>query len=347
MRKYGICLLLMAAVLLQSAAFAAPEWTGSVVSGRTFAVYAAYGGTVSELFAEVGDALQAGDALLQLSGEKVYAPCDGTVSAVFAGAEDNADTAVEKYGAAMAIEPTEKFLVYVTAEEQFFADDTRRVSLGETVYLRCTEDSTHRGFGRVIEADGLEYTVEIDGGQFSNGEVVYAGLQEGFTKSQRAGIGTVLAAEAVSVSATGMVVRTHIGAGEPVEAGQLLMETAGGVFNGTEWNDGLLSLNEGGIVLSVNVSVGDTVEQGQLVAVVADAADLYVEISLPEEDIAWLPEQTQTRLQIEDGMAMDGEVVFSSRVADDNGCYAVLIRPTDCAGLRLGQTVCARLPEDN
>ena len=210
MRKIWLSALL-AALLLQSAALAETELTGTIAAGRTFAVLAAYGGTVSNVAVQAGDALDVGDVLMTVAGEKVYAAQDGVVTGVFADEGDDASAMAERYGAAVVIAPERKFTVYMTAEEEFRTTDSNRIALGETLYLRCKEDGTHRGVGVVTEADGLTYTIECMGGEFSNGEVVYAARQQSVKKAERVGIGTVVAAGAEQISASGVEIgRAHV-----------------------------------------------------------------------------------------------------------------------------------------
>ena len=324
MKKRYLAWLIAVLMLWQPAALAAETWSGSVVQGTQIAVRAAYGGTVDDVHLQAGDVARAGDTILTLSGEKIYSPWNGTVTALFAGEGDDAAYATERWGAAAMIAPREKFLVYMTVDEQYNLSDTRRISLGQTVWMRCAKDGTHRGFGVVIDAEGTEYTVEVTGGQFSNGEVVYAGLREGYYKSERVGTGTVLAAEVRPVEGSGTVVRSCIAEGDSVERGQLLMEVAGGVPTGAAWNNGSVAADAAGVIVSVNVSKGDTVQQGDVVAVIA--ADTLVETVLPEEDLTLLREGDPVRLVWEDGEGM-GEVIFISHMADENGDFQVLIRP--------------------
>ena len=81
-RKFSALLLAML-LLVQCAALAEAEFSAAVAAGRTFAVYAAFGGKVTEVLAAEGDVLEADGALLKMSGEKIYAPVDGTASAVY------------------------------------------------------------------------------------------------------------------------------------------------------------------------------------------------------------------------------------------------------------------------
>lgn len=338
---------LLAALLLQPAALAETELTGTIAAGRTFAVTAAYGGIVSGVAAQVGDALAAGDALLTVAGEKVYAAQDGVVTGVFAAEGDDASAAAERYGAAIVIAPERKFTVYMTAEDEFRAEDSNRIELGETLYLRCKEDGTHRGVGVVTAVNGLTYTIECTGGEFSNGEVVYAARQQSVNKAERVGIGTVVAAEAEPISASGVVVRCHVSAGDAVEAGQLLLETAAGDLSGANWNGGALAAAEAGIVTEMAVQTGENVSAGQVIAVMADPDDLCVQVSVPETDIALAREGAQAMLTLESGAEIAGTVEFLSYLADDDGAYPAVIRvdamPADA---RIGQSVRVTLTED-
>lgn len=324
MRKW--CTMLLALALLTPSAYAETELTGTVEAGRTFAVYAAYGGTVDAVYAQAGDLLSADDVLLTLSGEKIYAPLDGVATAVFAGEGDDASAATARYGSAIVIEPRQKFTVYMTAEEDYNISDTRRMSVGETIYLRCSEDGTHRGVGIVTAVEGLTYTVEIIGGQFSNGEVVYAGRVEGFVKSQRVGVGTVIASEIRQISADGTVINCCVSAGEAVESGQLLMEVAPGTPCGSCWNGGEVTPGEAGIVTAISVQQGGSVEQGQVVAVLADPEDLIVEVNVSEDDLPLIAEGDAVTVWLKDEIATAGIVEQISHMLNEDGAYTAVVR---------------------
>ena len=324
MKKW--CMLLLAAALLMPAACAETELTGTVQAGRTFAVQAAYGGTVVDIAAQTGDLLAADDVLLTLSGEKIYAPLDGVATAVFAGQGDDASAMTQRYGSAVAIESKQKFTVYMTAEESYNVSDTKRMSVGETIYLRCSKDGTHRGVGVITAVDDLTYTVEITGGQFSNGEVVYAGRVEGFVKSQRVGIGTVIASDVQQISADGTVVNCYISAGDSVESGQLLMEVATGTPCGQDWNGGAVAPGEAGIVLSLSAQQGGSVQQGQVVAVLADPEDLRVEVDVSEADLPVIAVGDTVTICLADETGATGCVEQISYMLNDNGAYTAVIR---------------------
>ena len=343
MRKWCMALLMLA--LLTPAASAETELTGAIVAGRTFVVQAAYGGTVAAVSASEGDWLAGGEALLTLSGEAVYAPLEGTVAAVYAAQGDDASAMTQRYGAAIAVEPKQKFTVYMTAEEEYRADDSQRIALGETLYLRCKADGSHRGVGIVTSVENLTCTIQCTGGQFSHGEVVYAGRTEDFAKSQRVGIGTVVAAETQSIVADGTVVNCYVSAGDWVEAGQLLLETASGTPCGADWNGGAVSAGAEGIVVSLSVQPGERVSQGQVVAVLADPEDLRVMVSLSEADLSQIAVGDAVSVRLADEREVSGSVESIAYAQDENGMYQAEIQLSEpLADAKLGQSVAVELP---
>lgn len=330
-------MLALALLLLPCGALADGE--GKVTAARSFAVTAAYGGTVTAVSAQAGDWVSAQDVLATLTGEKVFASRDGVVAKVFAGAGEDASAASEAYGAALAVEPVNRFTVYVTAEEAYDSADTRWISAGETLYMKCTKDGTHRGVGIVTQVDGLTYAILCIGGEFSNGETVYVYRDSAYSASQKVGEGTAIATDVDEYAAEGTVVNSCVADGDAVEAGQLLMETVSGAPCGADWDGGQVRAGTDAIVLSVAVSEGDGIEQGQTVALLCAPGDLQVEFSLSEGELSEVAEGREVTVTFEDGTACAGTIEQISYVQNDAGGYTACVALKDPPeGLKIGQT---------
>ena len=331
------------AMLLLCPLAARADGEGVVTAGRTVAVTAAYGGTVAEVSARAGDRVAAEDVLATLAGERVFAGRDGTVARVFAAEGDDADAATELYGAALAVEPVNRFTVYATAESGADSAQTRWISAGETLYMKCAADGSHRGVGVVTQVDDMTYTILCTGGTFSNGEVVRIYRDRAYSSAQKVGEGTVIATEADAYAAGGTVVRCCVSDGDAVEAGQLLMETASGTFSGADWNEGRILAGTDAMVLSLAVQPGDGISQGDVVALICAPEDLQVEFSLSETELADVRAGDGVTVALEDGAECAGTVERILYAPDEAGGYVACVRLEEAPEqLRIGQSVSVR-----
>ena len=67
-------------------------------------VYAPVGGVVEEMPVEAGQKVTADTVIAKIRTTRVYAPEDGTVTAVYGQPGDSAEAVAEKYGAVMYLE---------------------------------------------------------------------------------------------------------------------------------------------------------------------------------------------------------------------------------------------------
>jgi multidrug efflux pump subunit AcrA (membrane-fusion protein) len=196
-------------------------YTGEVVAAREVSVLAPSDGTVESYAVQLGERIEAGALIATYETEKVYATGDGTVAAVWAKEGEEID------GALVEVEPIGKYTVYCTVDGGYAAADNYFVHAGETIYIKCTEDGTHRGTGTVTSVDGAEYMVTTTGGEFYVGETVYLYRDADFTYSEKIGVGTLIYSDNTVYEADGAVIRLHVQAGDRVERGQLLYEILG------------------------------------------------------------------------------------------------------------------------
>ena len=222
--KKAIVFLAACALLMPGlTAFAADSgvFTGSVVATEQVNVLAPCDGTLAQVDWMEGASVSEGDVIATYETEKVYATGDGTVTAVWPEAGEEID------GTVLEIEPIAKYTVYCTTDDAYSSEDTLMVHAGETVYIKCTEDGTHRGTGVITQIDGTEYTVETTGGEFFVGETVYLYRDADFTYTEKIGIGTLIYSDNIQYDSDGTVVALHVAAGDYVERGQLLYEVLG------------------------------------------------------------------------------------------------------------------------
>ncbi len=327
MLKRWICLL--AALLGLATPALAEVWAGTTVALETVPVLAEEAGTAAAVDAVVGQRVEAGDALVELKADRAFASQDGTVSLVEAQAGETAN------GAVLEIAPVERYTVHCTVDKAWQSAASTLVHAGETLYMKCTADGTHRAVGIVSQIDGSEYRVLTLGGELYVGETVYLYRDADFTASERVGIGTVVVSDTERYEASGTLTRLCVEAGDAVERGQLLYEVGGGTIASTE----------AGILADISCQPGDPVSKGQIVATLVPEDAVGVEIAVDEAAVNRIAVGDSAQLILagrEDEAAVPGTVV-EIRDSGEAGTYAVILRYASPEALPLGMSVEARL----
>lgn len=326
MRKTLTILLL--ALLLGCSALA-EVYEGATAAMDTVTVTSEVSGALRTLNAHVGDRVQAGQALMELRGKRTFAAQEGSISLV------NAEEGEKVEGSVLELAPLERYLIHCTVEKAYQSSQSTLVHSGETVYVRCTSDGTHRAIGTVTQIDGKEYRVLTVGGELYIGETVYLYRDADFTTAQRVGIGTVVANDTQVYEATGKLTKLYVDEGDTVERGQLLYETNGGSVNASVT----------GIVTSLSVQPGDAVEEGQAVAEIVPDGSVCVEIRVEESEASRIHVGQSAELALAgegDERAFSGTVIGSAWMSEDD-TYTVRILPEEGVTLPLGMSVTVRL----
>lgn len=322
----------VALLLLSLSALAMPAmaqvYPGTTVALSSEAVVSEISGVLESLEVRAGQRVAAGQALASLAAEKTFAAQDGTVLLIEADVGDTVS------GEVLALAPLERYTVYCSVDKAYQSAQSTLVHSGETAYVKCTSDGTHRAVGVVTQIDGDTYRVLTLGGALYVGETVYLYRDADCTAAQRIGIGTVVSSDAQAYEAEGELTLLRVSEGDSVERGQLLYATGGGK----------ISAPAGGIVTSLSCQPGDAVQKDQVIAEIVPDGEVGVEIQVDETAAATLQIGSAARLifagQEED--AVRGTVVEVSAIAD-SGDYAVRIRPETDAALPLGMSVEARI----
>ena len=325
-----LTILLLTLMLTASALAEAYEGTTALLS--TAVVTARASGIVQSLDVEVGSHVQAGKAMASLKPERVFAAQDGSISLVNAREGDRID------GTLLELMPLERYLVYCTVSKAYQSAESTLVHSGETVYVRCTTDGSHRAVGVLTEIEGEEYRVVTLGGELYLGETVYLYRSDTFAASQRIGIGTVVSNETQGYEAIGTVSRLLVGEGDEVERGQLLYEI----------NGGTIEAPVSGIVTAMEVSAGEAVDEDQVVAEIVPDGQVCVEIHVGETEASSFSRgQRVTLTQAFDAResTFGGTVIDSEWLAED-ALYTVRILPDADTSLPLGMSVTVRTQED-
>ena len=146
--------------------------TGAVEAARTVDVTAPFSGVLLPFDVEAGDRVEAGEALLCMDTTKVYAPFDGTLSAVFAGEGDDADAFTARYGGLASLEPAERLTLDCTAYGAYDDAEHKIVHVGETLYYKNATGDKVTGTGRVVAVTAEGFQVEVLTGEPEVGQRV-------------------------------------------------------------------------------------------------------------------------------------------------------------------------------
>ena len=317
------------ALLLLAAPALAEVYEGRTVALSTTAIVARASGVLEKSDIQVGKRVEAGETLAELRSDRGFSSQDGSVTLIYAQEGESVS------GSLLEIMPVERYTVYCTVDRAYQSVESTLVHAGETVYIKCTADGTHRAVGVITQIDGEEYRVLTVGGELYVGETVYLYRDEDFTAAQRVGIGTVVVSDTQACEAEGKLTRLLVSEGDYVQRGQLLYELDGGS----------LLAEAGGVVTSVNVQPGDRVQEGDIVAEMVAGDAIGVEIQADETAVAGIQIGSAARMIFsgrEDEEAVNGTVVGISAIAD-SGQYSVRIQPETGAALSLGMSVEVRI----
>lgn len=268
----------LAAVLLSvCVAFAVPAMakeesralllTGTVECLEVEAIKAPFSGAIKPFSLRAGDKVSTGDTLFEVETKTLYAPMAGTVGAVYAGDGDTASIVTQRYGALLAIDPVNRFIVQCNTRTGYDSANTRDVRVGTPVWLKTAEGDKRTGEGWIISVSGSTFTVEVTGGDLLFDDNVYVYNNAEMLNKQKLARGLVSAVAPVNVSGTGTVIKTMVSRGDTVKAGDPLLsyipdELADGVPSGE------IKAVKNGVVQSVQITQGAQASKDQVLAYV-------------------------------------------------------------------------------
>ena len=322
---------------------------GTVGCGQAIVQYAAAGGALNDVSVEVGSFVQTGDTVATLTSKRVYAPCDGTVEAVFAFEGHSASEATNRYGGALSIAPENRYMIYASTKYAYESLRTTNAFVGETVYMCCTADGTHRGTGTVTKIDGETLYIEATGGAFYNGETVYIYMEDDYENTDKLGKGTVVARTGEMVSAEGEVLRLWVNPGDFVEKGQLLFETLTALPDDQQADALTLIASSEGYVAAVYAEEGSDIEKDAPLLAICPQERLTVTVQVSEMDINSLRigDSCMIRVELsENTLEVPGSIQaisFLPVVQEDGSVFfEATIQPNDTTGMIPGMTAAVR-----
>ena len=345
-RRMAALLLALLLAGLQGAALAESlSLEGTVIAADPVLVSAPIGGTVAEVFPEAGQAVSAGDALCRLETTKIYAMEDGTVTGIFGQPGDDAETVAGIYGAVLYIQGSVRYRLSASLEQAYASADTKKVTVGEKVYLAGRTSTDRKGEGRIISVDDSSYTVEVTKGTFFPKDSVDVYRDKAFSYNRKLGRGTISLVNPTAVTAAGAIVNIAVKDGDAVTRGQLLMETLEGSYDGLVSTGDTVTAPADGVVASLSATQGASLQKGAEVAVIWPTATVRAEFQVPEENRGSIrvgDAVTIELMNLDDAVTYRGRVVFVSAVAtegEESSTYRALAEFTPDDAVAFGMQV--------
>lgn len=270
-----------AALTLTASCALAATADAKIVAPNTEKITAPFAGTLLPFDYETGDSVSAHETLFTLDTTPVYATQAGTVSAVFASVGDDASGVAAHYGALAVIEPKNALYIDASTDQAYNDADNRYIHAGETLYLKLGND---KGTGVVTSVSGKKYTVEILSGSFDVDDTVRCFRESTTPSDSEVGRGKVTRYADVQVNAnSGRIAAVHVKPGDTVEVGDLLFEL---VDAQSEKNASRsIAASKDGVITSMNTASGAQVYRGQLLCEVADLSTLELSAEVDELDL--------------------------------------------------------------
>ena len=270
-----------AALTLTASCTLAATADAKIVAPNTEKITAPFAGTLLPFDYETGDSVSAHETLFTLDTTPVYATQAGTVSAVFASVGDDASGVAAHYGALAVIEPKNALYIDASTDQAYNDADNRYIHAGETLYLKLSND---KGTGVVTSVSGKKYTVEILSGSFDVDDTVRCFRESTTPSDSEVGRGKVTRYADVQVNAnSGRIAAVHVKPGDAVEVGDLLFEL---VDAQSEKNASRsIAASKDGVITSMNTASGAQVYRGQLLCEVADLSTLELSAEVDELDL--------------------------------------------------------------
>lgn len=323
---------------------------GTVVAIRSAAVLAPASGVVQEVLVQPGDSVNAGEAVAALMETVTYAEISGVVR-VCGEVGENAETVVSRSGAVVYIEPEVCYTISASTKNAYELLANKIIVLGETVYVRSTNDTTRTGVGRVTAISDSSYTVEVSEGNLAVSDSVYLYRSSDYAATSRIGKGTATYCYPVAYTGTGALSRIMVEDGAAVSKGTPLFATVGtaAAFSGS------VTSAVSGTVATVDVTPGTAVEAGALVATVYPADATRLEILADEYDLRHISVGMDVTLTFANGVTAQGRVESISGVpyvsgtteedSDDTVYFPVYVTFQTDAPIAFGMTARVTIAE--
>ena len=268
---------------------------GLIISVRVIASYevalkAPASGNLMPFVLRAGDTVKAGDTLLTVEPQKVYAEADGTVAAIYAQAGDSADAAAERYGSVLVIERVDRYEVKANVRSGYNSTINRNPYVGTRVYLRSANEK-YFADGLITAVDGKNITVAVIGGDLIFTEDVKIYRTPDYRNSSLLARSSLSVVAPVTAAASGTLISMDVKVDDPVKAGDLLFTYVPDVLEPARRgrSDATSVKAETDLIISdIIVSQGAGVQEGQSLIIAYPAREFQLSGQVEEADLPLL-----------------------------------------------------------
>jgi multidrug efflux pump subunit AcrA (membrane-fusion protein) len=251
-------------------------------------VFAPVGGQLNPFDWEAGDTVSAGATLFSVRPKQVLAANDGVIRSLRAVVGDQTAATQQQFGALCSIDRTDVMWVDASTKNAYDKPENRAITIGETLRVYNGKDSDPiEAEGKVISVDGKDYVVEIPAGDFDLEDDVklYRGSDGAYRSGDRVGEGEIERADAIPVTADGVIAGISVTEGQKVKRGDVLftLDAADTVYAQGAITDAVSE--RGGVISELFVKSGQNVQKDQLLMTVEPLDSLEFLVDVDELDI--------------------------------------------------------------
>lgn len=263
--------------------------TATVEAAQSVALKAPASGELAPFTVRTGDAVSAGSTLFTVEPVKVYAPIDGTVTAVFGHAGDMASAVAARYGAVVYIDYQERWQLQGSTRTGTDRAENRDVHVGQQVWLRSNNEENFAD-GVITAADPSgAITVQVIGGDLVYNHTVKVYRTPDYDYNALIARGTLSTIAPYAVSASGTIIDMAVSAGQAVEAGDYLFSYVPDEIDPERRGQPHATqarAEEDWIVTGLNVQAGSSVQKGQTLLTAIRAGDYELVAQAEEGEVS-------------------------------------------------------------
>ncbi len=264
--------------------------TATVEAVQTVALSAPASGRLAPFTVRTGDVVAAGETLFTVEPVKVYAPIDGTVSAVFAKAGDIASGVTGRYGAILYIDYEDRYQLQANMFTGVNRAENRDLRIGQPVYLRSNnEEHFADGVITAVDSQSGSFTVQVIGGDLIYNHSVRIYRTPDYDYNGHLGIASLSTAAPFAVSASGTIIDVAVSGGDSVKAGDYLFSYVPdelaperrGAKHATA-----ATAESSWIVTGVSVQAGASVQKDQTLLTAIEQGDYELVAQAAEDEVS-------------------------------------------------------------